>query len=106
MKKASTKFHKLYSPNSYPPDLVMAKQHQLANKVGMISDLKDFCACCGKPVNKTTVPMSIPRKELGFLGPLFPLYFKYLLYCILICCLLFVINIYSLVNNYNGKGCE
>ena len=84
----------------------MVKQHQKANSVGMISDLKEFCACCGKPVNKTAVKLSIPRRELGFLGPLFPLYFKYLLYCMLVCFMLFIINFYSLVANKNGDACQ
>lgn len=72
----------------------------------MISDLKEFCGCCGKPVNKTNVPMSISRKEMGFLGPLFPLYFKYLLYCIFVCVMLFVFNLYALIANYNSSACS
>ena len=70
-----------------------------ANKVGIVMNFDDFCLCCGKPVNKTEVELSIDRAHLGFLGPLFPLYFDYIFYGVLICVFMFLVNIYSLYYN-------
>lgn len=57
-------------------------------------------------MNKNAVKLGIDREDLGFLGPLFPLYFKYVIYCTAVCVAMFVINFYPMIANYYGKACE
>ena len=84
----------------------MAEKHLLANKVGKVENLDEFCVCCSKPVNKSEVELCIPRVELGFLGPLFPLYFKFFLYGMLTLFILFGVNVSNLMNNWGDDYCQ
>ncbi len=95
-----------YDPLRFPPDLDIVKQHHLANKVGHIQKMDEFCPCCNKHTDKTPIPLSTHREDLGFLTPLIPLYLKYVVYCCIVCLFMFLINLIMIYWNYNGTTCQ
>lgn len=68
--------------------------------------MDDFCPCCNKHTDKTPIPLGTHREDLGFLTPLIPLYLKYVIYCIIVCFFMFLINGVRIYFNYSGDTCQ
>ena len=67
----------------------------------------DVCPCCGSPFDNQKISLCENHNKLDFLGPGFPLFYEFLIFCIICICLLFCIQgIYGLATNPNGHACE
>ena len=67
----------------------------------------DTCPCCGSPFDNQKVPLCENHNKLDFLGPGFPLFYEFLIFCIICIFLLLCIQgIYGLATNPNGHACE
>lgn len=66
----------------------------------------DVCPCCGSPFDNQKIPVCVKHNELDFLGPGFPLFYEFLIFCIVCIFLLLCIQgIYGLRTNYDGNAC-
>ena len=76
----------------------------MANK--KVGGTGETCACCGYEVDREEIPLFADVMELGFLGSGFPLFYNFIIYCILLLFELLTINGgYNLVTNLMGEYC-
>lgn len=67
----------------------------------------DVCPCCGSPFDNAKIPLCTKHNKLDFLGPGFPLFYEFLIFCIVCIFLLFCIQgIYGLSTNNDGEACH
>ncbi|EAR99642.2 transmembrane protein, putative (macronuclear) [Tetrahymena thermophila SB210] len=102
-----------FNPDQRPPDLELAIKHAQARRVAQnkkltINDsIKDnFCPCCGNQIENELLPIGVNREKLGFLGSGVPLYFEWMIFITILTFILGVLQIYSLVMNIQGNGCD
>ncbi|KAL4436038.1 hypothetical protein ABPG74_022273 [Tetrahymena malaccensis] len=102
-----------FNPDERPPDLELAMKHAQAKRVAQnkkitINDsIKDhFCPCCGNQIENELLPIGINREKLGFLGSGVPLYFEWMIFITILTLILGILQIYSLVMNIQGNGCD
>ena len=70
-------------------------------------EVKDFCDCCGNPVEAEKLPLTCDPIELSHLGESYPLYFQFIKYCIGLLILMLVVNgIYNIASNAAGGYCD
>ncbi|KAL4454285.1 hypothetical protein ABPG74_012242 [Tetrahymena malaccensis] len=78
-----------YDMDMIPPDWEKAKKHAQSRETkpervkSNDKDYEDVCDCCGYEINRTPINLFVANIKLGFLGSGFPLYFSYLIVCIL-----------------------
>ena len=66
-----------------------------------------YCECCGNTFESEQIPLCNKNEDFGFLGSAFPMYFKFIKYCVVSLTLMFVISgIYQLVTNIQGDSCQ
>ncbi|KAL4486015.1 hypothetical protein ABPG72_003949 [Tetrahymena utriculariae] len=102
-----------FNPDQRPPDLELALKHAQAKRVAQnkkltINDsIKDnFCPCCGNQIENELLPINVKREKLGFLGSGVPLYFEWMIFITILTLILGFLQIYSLVKNIQGNGCD
>lgn len=67
----------------------------------------DVCPCCGSPFDNQLVPLCENHNKLDFLGPGFPLFYEFLIFCVVCIGLLFLIQgVYGMSTNPDGNGCR
>ncbi len=67
----------------------------------------DVCPCCGSPFDNQKISICVKHNQLDFLGPGFPLFYEFLIFCVLCIFLLFCIQgIYGLSTNPDGEACH
>ena len=112
--KSSNEEEKGYNPLKIPGDWEKAKIHAMARRVSKEKkkdlnnpvDMKT-CECCGYEIDRDDIPLNANIMELGFLGPGFPLFYNFIIYCIFILfCQLSIKGGYNLVTNIMSGYCQ
>ncbi|KAL4497851.1 hypothetical protein ABPG72_000606 [Tetrahymena utriculariae] len=90
-----------------PADIGLAEMHGKAKKVAKpVQDCKEFCQCCGYPIDNQEISVFCNNEELSFLGPGMPLYFGFIkasLVFLTITALIY--TIYGMILNHLGSYC-
>ncbi|KAL4453973.1 hypothetical protein ABPG74_003856 [Tetrahymena malaccensis] len=90
-----------------PADISLAEKHGKAKKVAKpVQDCKEFCQCCGYPIDNQEISMFCDNEELSFLGPGIPLYFGFIKACLVLLTITALIyTIYGMILNHLGSYC-
>lgn len=114
-KKTAHEAHAVhYDPYQSPPNFDLAQTHGKAKRVYHFPTHEEFsvldreeCPCCGIPEDGHQIPLSAPLSQLYPLGSGYALYFKLLLYCIGLLCIMFVISgFYNMASSVVENDCE
>jgi len=103
-----------YNFNRIPPDWKAAEKHGLSRRVakekrvtGTDDEVPEICECCGYNVERELIDICASPKELTNFGSGFPLFYNFLLYCIIILGIMVGLSgIFNLVTNAKGEYCK
>ena len=104
---------KYYDYDACPPDFGKAKVHGRARRIyAALSHIRNpktvkVCDCCGNAYDLKRLDVSCDRADLYHLGAGFPLYFEFIVFCVVLLILILLIGgIYDFVTNMIKDDCE
>jgi len=101
----------VWDPLNSRADIAKAEKHAKARRVGRLKETEsqnmDYCEDCGLPANNELIDLCSGRIDLADLGAGFPLYYEYMVFCMVLLVLLFaLVGIQGMVANHQGELCK